>query len=394
MIAAFVMFFTYHDAERAQLTPDQLYSSKIVKPPLYYIAHATQITLLFTAGILAWLSIGERKIERGYGLQFMLFIGASALMAARGYSLSDLLSTKIVDVTGPFVCWISVLVFIGAQRSNWIFLEKLLEIMAVLFSAVVVLGVAGLGTFTRQEAVANLGGALSGLYWPAAWIALRAYPQASYVRRVRFVPIMIFAIGSFFTQSRLPVIMLFALLLMYSYVQYKRKQPQAAVWIAGLTLAVFAGLFTATFLRDTRGFGQMESIADAFISRIDEDTRTGQLVAFAESVQPHELLLGRGSLATWQWGGTPWGGTDVGYLTLLFYGGVPLLITYITVHLNPCFRALKMKQPSWQLTPAAIVFLWAIRMFSSSYPSVSIEYYPVLFCVGACISREGRGGRY
>jgi hypothetical protein len=32
--------------------------------------------------------------------------------------------------------------------------------------------------------------------------------------------------------------------------------------------------------------------------------------------------------------------------------------------------------------------LFALRMFSSTYANVALDYYPVLLCVGACISRE------
>jgi len=103
----------------------------------------------------------------------------------------------------------------------------------------------------------------------------------------------------------------------------------------------------------------------------------------------HELLLGRGSRATWWWRIEEYaGGTDVGYLTLLFYGGVPLLLTYIATHVTPGLTAFRMNVASWQLAAAAVVLLWGLRMFSSNYPGLTLDYYPVLFFVGACISRE------
>ena len=85
--------------------------------------------------------------------------------------------------------------------------------------------------------------------------------------------------------------------------------------------------------------------------------------------------------------GAEWEGTDVGYLSLLFFGGVPLLVTYIAVHLKPCFSALGRNVPASQQTAACVVLLWGLRMFSSTYPGTSLESYPVLFFVGACISK-------
>jgi hypothetical protein len=219
-------------------------------------------------------------------------------------------------------------------------------------------------------------------------MALTEYPQTSVFRPFRFGPIVIYAVGSLFTQTRLNFVMIFALIGVYVYLQHKRRIPQAIGWIAALTGLVWVGLFTATFLRNSRSFETLDSVVAAFSSRLDEDTRTGQLVSFAQDVKSEELLLGRGSFASWYWGGDYWGGTDVGYLTLLLYGGVPLLLTYVATHLTPCLGILRKDAANWRLTAAGVVFLWGIRLFSSDYPSIVIGYYFVLFCVGACISRD------
>ena len=42
-----------------------------------------------------------------------------------------------------------------------------------------------------------------------------------------------------------------------------------------------------------------------------------------------------------------------------------------------------------QLTAAGVVVLWAVTMFSSASPTgIMLEHYPLLFCIGACISKE------
>lgn len=390
MLASLLAFISYQQALKYQLKPDEFYgSSDIVKSQLYYVAHATQIILLISAGLVTALFTDWQAIERGYGLQFSLFVCAVLLMTVRGYSFGEMLSTKITDGWGPVPFFMSLLVFIGARRSYWALLRKAMVALAVFFSAWTLQGVAGLQTFTRQEGVANLGGILNVLYWPASWLVLQEYPQNSISRRLRFVPIAIYGLGSLFTQTRLLFVMLIALFVVYAYVQHRRKIPQATFWIGGIVLAVWAGLFTNVFLKDTRAFQKFESVTDAFSSRLTEDTRTGQVVSFARDVQLHELVLGRGSLATWNWGGLEWhGGTDIGFLTLLFFGGIPLLITYAATHLKPCLTIFRRNQSSWRLANAGVVLLWGIHLFSSGYPHAGIPYYPVLFCVGAIISRE------
>ena len=388
MIAALVRFVSFNET-RSQYTEALLVPSNIVQSQSYYVTHSIQILLLVSAGVVALLSTNWRAVKQGYLLPFTLLFGAALLMTVRGYSLSALLSTKLVDNSGPFPFFVSLLVFVGARRKNWVVLSKVMLILAVPLSAFVLLRLAGLQGFTRAEGVAKLNGVLGALFWPASWIALFDYPRDSVARRLRFLPMVFYACGSLFTQTRLNFVLIFAFLVVYSYLQRRRNSPQAVTWVVGLILALWLSLFTAVFLQNTRAFESTLTVANAFYSRLDDDSRTGQLVWFARSVQPHELLLGRGSFASFYWrNGEYNGGPDVGYLSLLFYGGVPLLVAYIWTHLMPCLAVFSKHSTDWRLAAAGVVLLWGVVMFSSAYPGTSIEYYPVLFCVGACISRE------
>jgi hypothetical protein len=386
--AAFVRFVSFQDA-RAQFT-GALVPPEVPRSALYYIMHATQLVLLFSAGLLAVMHTRWRTIENGYLLRFTVLTGAALLMAVRGYSLSDVFSAKLADASGPLPFFISVLVFIGARRSNWIVISRLMVILSILLSLLILLGLSGLEVFSRMEGVARLTGILNALFWPASWVAFKEYPPDSAARRLRFLPIVVFMVGSFFTQTRLYFVMLAAFLLVYSCIQRRRKLPQATSWIMGLCLALWLALFTAAFLRNTRVFENVANVADAFSARLDEDTRTGQLEAFFTSVQLRDLIAGKGSFAHFFWGTVDYdSGPDVGYLSLLFYGGVPLLLAYAATHIAPCLRVLKRRSTNdWRLAAAGVVALWSIILFSSAYPGTVLEYYPVLFCVGACISRD------
>jgi hypothetical protein len=74
----------------------------------------------------------------------------------------------------------------------------------------------------------------------------------------------------------------------------------------------------------------------------------------------------------------------VGYLSLLFFGGVPLLAAWCVVHLGPPLGVLRSGDTGARLAFAAVALLWGVRMFSSSFPSMSLDYEVVLLCVGAC----------
>ncbi len=384
MLASFMALLSMRQATMTQESPDQMVPADVAKSQLYYAAHALEIASLLAAGVLSLLATDFRKIKRGYLFRLLLMVGA-ALFMARVYTFSDLLSTRIVDWTGPVPFLLSVLVFIGAQKGRWPFLGKLMGISAGLLSVVTLFSMATLQSFTRQEGVARLGNTLNDLYWPASWIALTEYSPTSIWRHFRFAPMMIYILGSLFTQTRLNFVMILSLLGVYGYLQFRRRKPQAAGWILIIAVISWVALFTALFLANSRGFEKLDSVVAAFSARLDEDTRSGQLVSFAQDVKPQELLIGRGSFATWYWGMDYSGGTDVGYLSLLLFGGLPLLLTYFATHLSPGLGVLKRNVASWQLTAAGVVFLWSIRLFSSDYPAENLGYYLVLFCVGACI---------
>jgi hypothetical protein len=359
---------------------------------LYYAAHGVQMCLLIAAGLLALMSTNLRQIERGYMLRFTLFIAAAMLTALRGFAPGDFLTTRVADGTGPFPMIVSVLVFVGARRSNWVVLEKIMVAIATVFACITLYRMTGLQTFTRQEGVANLAFSLNAMFWPGAWIALRAYERGSFANRVKFIPMAIFGVGSLFTQTRLNFVMLIAVFAIYAVIQRKRRTPQAGLWVGMAVFAVAAALFAAVFLRSSLWLDRLQDVTSAFAERIDEDTRTEQVTAFFDSVAPGELVVGRGSLATWDWDGYNWrGGTDIGYLSLLFFGGIPLLLTYIATHVKPSISGLLDHAPDWKMAAAGVGVLWTIRMFSSSYPGTSIDYYCVLFCIGAALSREGHG---
>jgi hypothetical protein len=360
----------------------------VEKPPLYYAAHGLEILCVCCAGLIA-LTSPQQQLLRRYGLRFLLFMFAGALMALRGYSWSALFSVQIFSSTGPFICIVSLLMAVGAEPGNWRVLDKVFFWMAIAYSALAAVGMFGLQSANRWEAVVANQGFLNVLYWPATWMLLRPGSGRSLGSSLRYAPLAVYAVGSIFTQTRLNWVMILGALVAYAYVQRRRHIPMAPKLILGAWFALSLILFSTEYLNNTRFVQSFEASTDAFLGRVDEDTRTNQLAEFFTNVQISELLLGRGSFATWKWGRDEWeGGTDVGYLTLLFYGGVPLLLTYIVVHIAPAFGAIRSSQSEWRRSCAAIVLLFALRMFSSTYPGLGVEYYPVLLCMGCCLGDE------
>ena len=172
MAAATVSLWVYVQALHLYTTPGVFDYSRVLKPPLYYAAHGLEMLCVCAAGFIAMIRT-RHQLLRKYGVRFLLFFLAGALMIVRGYSFSTAASTKIADPTGPFVVIVSLLIFVGAQPGSWRLLDKLFLWMAITYSALVCVGMFGVQSASRWETTLAFGSFLNALYFPATWLLLR-----------------------------------------------------------------------------------------------------------------------------------------------------------------------------------------------------------------------------
>ena len=356
------------------------------RPALYYAAHALRIAALTGAGLLAF-AVRGRRMSGTLVAWFWAFVAAGMLCAVRGLDVSGFLSARVFGTTGPWLALASLLLFTSARVDALPTIGRTLDLLAWALTGLVAWEAVHLRSFLRQETVAALSGYLNALYFPAAWLVLRPHPGASPSRHLRWVPAFAYAAGSVLVQTRLNLVMLALLVLADAWISARRAgRPVARVLEAAAAAAVVVGL--ASWLASgTRVARVFEFSFLGLAERIGEDSRTGQIAAFLADVPLGDLLLGRGARATWNWPGMSprWaGGTDVGYLSLLFFGGVPLLVAWCAVHLAPPLRVFRSAETGARLAFAAVALLWGARMLSSSFPSAALDYEVVLLCVGAC----------
>jgi hypothetical protein len=385
MIASTIAGWIYVQVLPRYVTPDVFDYSRVEKPQLFYVAHGVEILGICIAGIMGLREV-HRSVLRKYGTRLVLFLSAGLLMAVRGYSVSTATSTRIVDSTGPITVIISLLIFVGAQPAYWPFLDKLFLYTAMGDSVLVGAGMIALRSPTRWEAVLSLNSFLNVLYFPATWLLIAPASRQLVSRLLRLFPFSVYALGSIFTETRLNWVMIAGALIAYASIERRRGIPIAPKVFLAIVLGLWLFLFSAAYLGESNFIHSLEDSAGLFLSRLDEDTRGNQISQFFSNVPLSDLALGRGSLASWAWGPMEWtGGTDIGYLSLLFFGGLPLLLSYLLLHILPAFRAWNKPQTNYQLSCAVIALLWALRMFSSSYPGLGIDYYTVLLCIGGCL---------
>jgi len=356
------------------------------RPALYYAAHAIRIAALTGAGLLAF-AVRGRRVSSSLAAWFLAFVAAGLLCAFRGMDAGDLLSSRIFGTTGPWLAVLSLLLFASARVDVLPLLGRAFEVLAWTLTGLVAWEAVHLRSYLRPETVAALSSYLNALYFPAAWLVLRPRVAGTGTRYLRWVPVLAYAAGSILVQTRLNLVMLGLLLLADSWISARRTGRPIARVVEFAAVAAAAIALASWLAEGTRLARLFEMSFLGLAERIGEDSRTGQLAAFFSDVSATDLLLGRGARATWNWPGMSprWaGGTDVGYLSLLFFGGVPLLATWCAVHLGPPLRVLRSGDDGARLACAAVVLLWGARMLSSSFPSLALEYEVVLLCVGAC----------
>jgi hypothetical protein len=381
---SFVAIFITNEAIRASASKGVLYTDLFEKPRIYYPFHAGQLFAMIAAGLMGLMALRKDIYRLGF-YSFMLLLAAGLYIGLRGYDVSDILSKRIVNPRGPLQCWISVVAFAAVAYQNWKVIGRGLYIVAGLLSVYCAYIILTMGTVNRAIALNNLTTPLNPLYWTGIYVLFAT--EGSWLKNcAKWIPIGIYALGGIITQTRLDLIMVALAFVAYLFLRAKDShdisKPIATVVFIGIGLIVVVLTLGNTSLGDLVDF-----YSTALQNRLTQDSRTAQLVAFFEEVPPSTLVFGRGAEAAWNWDGELWkGGTDVGYLSVLFFGGIPMLVGIFAFMIRPAFSNLIRASHKIDLIAPIIVMLFAVRMFSSEFPSLDVEYYPILLAAGRCWS--------
>ncbi len=370
-------------------TTDEFGQHVVVKTSLYYVSHAVQIVSLVSAGFLALRAQWFRIRGTRHFTLFLLFLVVVAVMVLRGYTLGDLLSKRLVSAYGPFPFLISVLIYVSAYRNDWRFHKRVFVLVGCFSTLMVLFTIARLPTTTRDQVANYLWAYMQVQLWVAAWFVLIPPFRQKVFNWLRWIPFAVYVIASIFGQVRSRFLYTAFILFAYLYLANRRGEQPLVLVYKLVILAILLILVALPFVMDTDFEKKLLESGRALHNRLYEDTRSRQFVDFFDQVPPTELILGRGALAAWDWGNDRIGRSslDCGYLEFLFRGGIPLLITYVVFHFWPMVRVLRSNAVGLELTCAMLVMLWAAKLLMSSCPTLSLDYYLVLFCVGGCLGR-------
>ena len=137
---------------------------------------------------------------------------------------------------------------------------------------------------------------------------------------------------------------------------------------------------------------------NAFMGRMDEDTRSGQWVNFVETMDENGgvYLWGRGhtnDTGLFNFGGGGPRGIDSGYMNILWVGGLPLLLAFVAFITFDVGRAFFIRSNINDIIVVALAMGFIVRMVSSTSAGFEAQYLLFLVLLGRVISVANSGKR-
>jgi len=321
-------------------------------------------------------------------LGWLLYSCSIIFMTIQGYTISDLLSYRLVSAYG-FAPYAVSLVSLTMVRDNpEIVLTKAFKWIGIILTILISAKLITLTNLTRELAEASLWAYLQVYLVVAVWFLLKPYDKEDVkTLLLRWSPFVLYVLSAILCQTRSRIIWILLVIAAFIYLQKARgnllRQDLIFVFLILFCISMFF-----IFTDSTMFFNAVTGLKE----RIYEDTRSGQFIDFFSIYNARDLVFGHGALTPWTYYphlGRDRYGLDCGYLEILFRGGLPLLLGYFLVHAYPvlCLWRRYLITYSFVSVASVVVLLWFAKLTLSSSPTLSLDYYLVLLCIGLCLSK-------
>jgi hypothetical protein len=376
-------------AHSTDVVPPTTFVEPRSKPFIYYIFHALGIASVLSAGALAALKGGFKKLGAGTLMAFWVLVITAVTWALIAYDLEDYLSWAALGATGPVV-WLScVLIFAGMERALWKDLEQVIRILAYLTAVLALVSIVRNYNYLTERWLSAPVQYMVLLMWIGGWTFITSWECSGWRLYVRYFPFVVFILATVATQTRSWFLMSIFLIITRMLINRSagktgRVTPKMLA-AAGAFLSL--SLFLALIFQD--------SLLDAyarFAQRATENSRTEQYVVFFSQKTVNDLILGGGPTATWNFG---WGeefenyqNFDNTYLWMAFLGGIPLMLSYTTIIIVPGIRAALSGVKKNDAAAASLLILWGLASTGfSTYANPSLTPFSYFLCLlaGRCL---------
>ena len=357
-----------------------------VSPPtITVLIGRAALAMVLLGGIFCALEpLGGRA--RRYRILLCCSICYSVILATRNLEPRDLLTSSIYSPLAPGCAIASCLLLASLDRDHWRTLIRFIAYGTIGVSILAVLAMANIHSRSRGEAYAHLYTYSSILEVTA--IVAYGWSAKSHRTWLGVIPVLVLIATTIALQTRLMVVEVVCLFGFYRLLSQRTLSIYrvAAMFLVPLILMSVAYLvwYSPTIQ------SIVPDSAVSFWDRRTEDTRSQQFVNFFQKVPTGTFLLGIGIPRPGEFTGLGSHGIDLGYVNILFIGGIPALAFFLLIHIVPAVRCIRYRFDPVDAACVASVMTFGVRMFSSTIPNFEPAYLLLLLLVGRCIALSDR----
>jgi hypothetical protein len=360
-------------------------------PPLAVNIGRIGLAIVLTGGILCAIAPVALSRARHYRVLLCFAIAYSVVLATRNLEMRDLLRYEVHSPMAPVCTAASCLLFASLNRDHWRTLIRVVALGSLGVSLLALFELMGMHSASRGEAYWRLY-TYSGILEITAIVAFGWFSK---VRRawIGLIPAAVLLVVSVAMQARLMLVE--NLCLLGFYILFTRRGLTVNRLVT-LCVASLLLMWTPYFIWYSSGVQRMlPRSVTSFWDRRAEDTRSAQFVDFFAKVPAGTFLFGTGIPRRGEFNGLGATGIDLGYVNILFLGGVPALVLFFIIHLLPALRCIGARFDSVDAACLASVLTYGVRLFSSTVPAFEPHYLLLMLLVGRCIMLSAdRTARY
>ena len=344
----------------------------------YFLIDYLADVLLISSGLLGIFYEGkffDRKlINRYYLLVLMttlvyLFSGASILDFSMLFGAKGIASMASLSI-----------LFTGSNNLRVKYISRFILALGIFLSFYVVVSlVSEQLVFSRKALLSRFVLINLNLMWISFYILL------FYGRKFKNTAFIIFAISfvmSLVTSTR-SFILMHLILLFYSIWQWSRLKFLTTIAVSLVGVGSYFYLSTTSFFSEA---------FDQFGGRLENDTRTDQLLQFILQINISDILLGAGSFAEWEWNGRAYQFLDNQILLMLWWAGLCPTLLYLSFFVLAMKKSRVGRNTFREYNNMKLLsILWVLALLGISVftdISISLIHSLIFFSLGVLFSRK------
>ncbi len=294
--------------------------------------------------------------------------------------------------------------FIGVAKENW---RAILIILKIHQSAGIILGClfmsfVHLNPIRNMQTISHADTVINFLY-PTTIFLFFWFRLSFFEKSITIIGFIIkFGIG-FLSLSRGTIVfnMLIIVLWLYTYFRSKGFRALKQVLIIVIPCTIFAIIMFFKLFPSQLNYyydaGQVLSkrfgvLSEVYYGNISYDRNTPRYFEaqyfLRNRMQISDWFFGKGIAAKWDFFGIKRTIVHVGFVHLIFIGGVPLLLLVIYFLFKRGLITLLRTQDSFRLMAASMSFLWFCNLFVYGIPNTQFSYLVLGLSMGQLVAKE------